>query len=161
MFVKYFALVVMTLVKFLGSFSFGAFALKLSFLETFLITGITSVVCIFTMFFVSDAIARGWYWFVDVTGMRAQWYKWFPSKRKIRKKFTRRNKRIVKIRRGSGLIGVVLLAPILSIPVGSFVTFRIFGKTNRTLIFLIISVSLWCLILSYINCYLHLRMLEM
>ncbi len=52
-------------------------------------------------------------------------------KRRNRKKFTRKNKFMVKLRRGYGMWGIILLTPVLlSLPIGAFLL-RKYYRENR------------------------------
>lgn len=52
---------------------------------------------------------------------------------KPKKKFTRMNKLIVRIKRRFGIIGVSMYAPFfLSVPIGSIVAAKFYGKDKRT-----------------------------
>jgi hypothetical protein len=51
----------------------------------------------------------------------------------FKRKFTRVNKGLVKMKRGLGIYGVTLVAPLfLSIPIGSIVCAKFFGHDKRT-----------------------------
>lgn len=76
----------------------------------------------------------------------------FFKKRKEKRTFTKRNKRILRIRNKYGLIGLSLLTPILfSIPLGSLLAARFFDHDRRTIPFLLASVILWSFILTTIT----------
>ena len=60
------------------------------------------------------------------------------------KKFTRRNKIIVKAKSRFGLAGIAFLTPLLfSIPIGSFLAVRYFKNKQKILIYLYISILFW------------------
>jgi len=51
----------------------------------------------------------------------------------VKKKFTRTNKSIVRIKRRLGIIGISMYAPLfLSVPIGSIITAKFYGKDKRT-----------------------------
>jgi hypothetical protein len=66
-----------------------------------------------------------------------------------RKKFTRKNKAIVNIRSKYGLIGIILLTPVLlSIPIGAFLAQKYYSRKNSVLVYLSLSVILWSFFIS-------------
>lgn len=72
--------------------------------------------------------------------------------RKVRKKFTKTNRRIVAIKSRYGLIGIALVSPILiSIPVGAFIAVRYFHNKKKILLYMMASVAVWSAIFSSIN----------
>lgn len=72
--------------------------------------------------------------------------------RKVRKKFTKTNRRIVAIKSRYGLIGIALVSPILiSIPVGAFIAVRYFHNKKKILLYMMGAITLWSIVLSAIN----------
>lgn len=66
------------------------------------------------------------------------------AKQNYAKKFTRRNKIIVQVRRRYGMWGIVILSPvILSIPVGAFLGFKYFRHNHRFIPYMILSIIVW------------------
>jgi len=66
-----------------------------------------------------------------------------------RKKFTRKNKTIVNIRNKYGLLGIILLTPVLlSIPIGAFLAQKYYSKKSHVLIYLSLSVLIWSFFIS-------------
>ena len=62
----------------------------------------------------------------------------------LKKKFTSKNKLIVKVKRRFGLIGIAFLTPLLlSIPIGSFLAVRYFKNKTKVQLYLICSVVFW------------------
>jgi len=131
-----------------------SFSLGLNFLQTFLSTtsgGITGVVI---FFFLSRWLLL----------LYARYFVFYT--RKIKKnifgflklevpleiparKFTRRNRFIIKIVRKYGLAGIVVLTPvILSIPIGTFLATRFYASNRYLLVYLISSVLFWSLLMS-------------
>ncbi len=65
--------------------------------------------------------------------------------------FTKRNRRIVKLKVKYGLLGVALLTPILlSIPIGTFVATKIINNKKKIILYMSISVLLWSVLLTTI-----------
>lgn len=66
-----------------------------------------------------------------------------------KRKFTRKNKLIINLRYRYGLIGIVLLTPILlSIPIGAFLAQKYFSKKKNILVYMSISVVFWSFFIS-------------
>ena len=75
---------------------------------------------------------------------------WQDRRRKRRvtmKKFTSRNKLIVKIRQRYGMWGIIVLSPVLlSIPIGALLGTKYFHNRNSFIPYMILSISVWGLI---------------
>ncbi len=131
-----------------------SFSMGLNFLQTFLSTtsgGITGVVIFFFLsrwllllyaryfVFYTRKIKKNFYGFLKLE---------VPVEIPARK-FTRRNRFIIKIVRKYGLAGIVVLTPvILSIPIGTFLATRFYASNRYLLVYLISSVLFWSLIMS-------------
>ena len=81
--------------------------------------------------------------------------KYWPQNLKFgnRKKkiFSKKNRRIVKLKAKYGLPGIVILSPaILSIPLGSFLTVKYYGLRMRNVIWLISGQVVWSLVYTFI-----------
>lgn len=73
------------------------------------------------------------------------------SKRPQPKIFTRRSRRIIRLKRSFGLIGLVILTPcILSIPVGCIVAAKFYRHNKSTYPLLLLSSILWAVVLTTI-----------
>lgn len=69
-----------------------------------------------------------------------------------KKRFTRTNKLIVKIKMRFGKIGICTLAPLfLSVPVGSMVVAKFYGKEKSTTFFLIAGMAINAVVVSGIT----------
>ena len=72
--------------------------------------------------------------------MRISIEKGIPFKNK--KKFTKINKLIVKIKRSIGIIGISFYAPLLlSIPVGSIIVAKFYGNEKKTFPLIIVGIA--------------------
>lgn len=70
---------------------------------------------------------------------------------KPKKRFTWKNKLIIKIRKKYGMYGIVLLTPVLlSIPIGAFLANKYYSKNKNVLLYLSASVIFWSFSLSTI-----------
>ncbi len=75
---------------------------------------------------------------------------------KEKKKFTRMNRLIVKIRGKYGLIGLAILTPsIFSIPLGSLLAARYYDKNRSTIPYMVTSIILWSLVLTFFYQFLY------
>src|SRR5690606_6604954 len=123
--------------------------MNMSFMETMIYTNTGGIlgVLIFT-FFSKSILHLGEKW-------KSSRHKIKQQKRKI---FTKRNRRLVKIKSTYGLPGIVILTPVLlSIPVGVFLLARYFGKQLSSYLWLILSQFVWSFIYSVF--YLYVRTL--
>ncbi|MCD4729925.1 MAG: hypothetical protein K8R74_04960 [Bacteroidales bacterium] len=66
-----------------------------------------------------------------------------------KKKFTRKNKIIINIRKKYGFFGIIFFTPILlSIPIGAFLARKYYSKKANVLVYMSISVVLWSFFMS-------------
>ena len=87
-----------------------------------------------------------------------QYVEHVPPSRKI---FTPRTRKMVRIWRKYGLIGMAALTPMLfSIPVGTFFMSRMEKNKRKILLYMFISVTSWSLILTSLFELLHVRSLH-
>ena len=96
---------------------------------------------------------------VDINSPVEVHYEYVEKKTDPRRKvFTPRNRRIVKLWRRFGLIGVTALTPVLfSIPIGTFIITRLEHNHKKVLLYMFISITLWSLLLTGVFEYYHLR----
>jgi hypothetical protein len=74
------------------------------------------------------------------------WYKrFFPNKEK--RIFTGWNRFVVKLRRSFGLPGIAMITPLLSIPVGIFLSLSLTKNKWRISLFMLISFTIWSTII--------------
>lgn len=121
--------------KFAATFPIAIYVMGMSFTETIVYTNIGGILGTLISVYFSQ-------FFINI------WNNYWPEKlkfrRKTRKIFTKRNRRFVKIKSKYGLIGIVLLSPvILSIPIGSFLTVKYYGNRIKNIIFLIAGQLFW------------------
>lgn len=75
-----------------------------------------------------------------------------------KKIFTTRSRRIVKVWRSYGLMGVAALTPVIfSIPVGTFILTRLEKNRNKILLYMFVSITAWSLLLTSLFELLHVR----
>jgi intein/homing endonuclease len=131
--------------KFAATFPIAIYAMGMSFTETILYTNIGGVLGTFISIYFSDFLIK-------------MWNKYWPEKlkfrRKTRKKFTKRNRRLVKIKLKYGLFGIVILSPvILSIPLGSFLTVKYYGIKKKNIIWLLTGQFVWSFVYTLFYIY--------
>lgn len=137
-------------VKFLLS-PFEAERYGFTFKESFLITTTGGIIGIIAFTFIGDGIAYGW------KKIKGLFRKKSATGLTPKKKFTRSNKFIVRIKMKYGLVGLLITTPsIISIPVGSIVINHFYKKKVRNIIFLILSLLIWSLLLNGLAQYLKL-----
>lgn len=128
-------------VKFAMTFPLVIIQFKFSFVETILWTNIGGIIGIYFFAFLSDKVI-------------VWWNKTFRKKRmelksqgKKKKIFTKKNRRIVRIKQRYGLIGIALSTPfLLSIPVGTFLVIRYYRSSRLKFAYLIGANLIWSVI---------------
>ena len=129
-------------VKFALTFPLAIIQFKFNFIETVLWTNVGGIIGIYFFAFLSDKLISWW----DRTFRK--------SKIKIRKNaktgkkvFTKKNRRIVRIKQQYGLIGIAVTTPfLLSIPVGTFLVVRYYRSVKTRFLYLIASNLFWSVI---------------
>jgi hypothetical protein len=103
---------------------------KLSFIETYMSCVAGAIVSAAVFFFSSEFFLKRAH-VKRKAAREAALISGIPLKSK--KKFTRMNKFIVRIKRRFGIIGVSMYAPFfLSVPIGSVIAAKFYGKDKRT-----------------------------
>ncbi len=87
---------------------------------------------------------------VDVDGPVDVRYTYVPSGQEEEKKvFTKKSRRIVRIWKKYGLIGIAILTPILlSIPVGTFIASRLVPQRRTVILYMLFALVFWSVLLS-------------
>ena len=88
------------------------------------------------------------------------WVRYWPDKLKVKRKnrkiHTKRNRRIVLIKKKYGLAGIVILSPVLlSIPVGSFLITKYYGRNKVNYLWQMAGQIAWSLIYTAFYTYLQ------
>ncbi len=137
---KEFLIIISSTWKFAATFPFAVFAFKMSFLETLLYTNIGGFTGIFVFSLASKGIIHVFnFFFPDI----------FRKDRKPKKVFSKRNRRIIKIKMRYGLPGIVLLTHVLlSIPVGVFLLTKYYGNKMSSYLYLVVGQLGWSLIFT-------------
>ncbi len=135
--------------KFAMTFPLAILEYNMGIAKTIILTNIGGLLGIFFFSYLSDLVIHLW------KNHLAPYLKKFFSlkeplfKKRKKKKFTKRNRRIINIRTKYGLIGIAFATPILlSIPVGAFLVVRFFGKKPIMLSYLAGANVLWSVIFT-------------
>jgi hypothetical protein len=124
--------------KFAATFPVAIYAMKMSFIETLFYTNIGGIIGAVVFTFFSDLLIKAY---------DSYWPESLKFKKKKKVVFSKRNRRLVKIKVKYGFFGIVILSPvILSIPVGSFLTVKYYGMQKANIIWLITGQVFWSLI---------------
>ena len=85
------------------------------------------------------------------------WLKRHRTNRIYARKFTKRNKIIVQMRRRYGMWGLVILSPIiLSIPVGALLGNKYFNRNHHFIPYMILSIVVWGIVsVSFFSTFMH------
>ena len=135
----YLGLIGVSMIKFMFAPFYGL-AFDLSFLETFLCTfmgGILSAVIFYwsAEFFMKRAATKR----MEKITKAIESGKPVVHKRKM----TRVNKTIVKVKRSIGIWGISLFAPLfLSVPLGSIISAKFYGKDKRTFFIILLGLAI-------------------
>ncbi len=134
---KYIGFFGFSMIKFLFT-PFGGPKAGLSFVETYVVCVAGAIISAAIFFFSSEYFLKKAH-NKRVELMRKSIETGIPLKPK--KKFTKTNKLIVRIKHKLGIIGVAFYAPLfLSIPVGTIITAKFYGKEKRTFPLIILGI---------------------
>jgi len=128
--------------KFAATFPLVILQFKFSFLETVLWTNVGGIAGIYFFAFLSGKVIAWWNRNFGKTRSKNAWKEEQPKK-----VFTKRTRRIIRIKQQYGLIGIALATPfLLSIPVGVFLAVRYYRSSSVKFIYLIASNVVWSVI---------------
>jgi hypothetical protein len=136
---KYIGFFGFSMIKFLFT-PFGGPKAGLSFVETYIVCVAGALLSAAIFFFSSE------YFLIRAHKKRKEMIlksleTGIPLKQK--KKFTKTNKLIVRIKHKLGIIGVAFYAPLfLSIPIGTIITAKFYGKEKRTFPLIILGIGI-------------------
>lgn len=131
-----------------------SFGLGLNFIQTWLSTTAGGIVGVVVFYFLSKWLLQLYskYFFYYIHLVRVKVHhtlnitvpKFIPARR-----FTKRNRMIIKIVKKFGMAGIVILTPVLlSIPLGTFIATRYYSTNRFLLVYLSVSVLFWSLFMS-------------
>ena len=138
---KEFIIILSSTWKFAATFPVAVFAFNMTFFETVLYTNIGGFIGIVVFLLASKGIIHVFNFL-------------FPGfvsrKKKLKKVFTKRNRRIIKIKLRYGLPGIVILTHVLlSIPVGVFLLTKFYGTKKASYIYLAMGQLAWSLVFTF------------
>ena len=137
-------------VKFAMTFPLAILQFRFSFAETILWTNIGGLIGVYFFAFLSDKLIV---WWQLTFGNKKKKHRPNSQPKAI---FTKRNRRIIRIKQKYGLIGIALITPLLlSIPLGTFLMVRYYSRSHFKFPALIASNIFWSIIytLFYTFCY--------
>jgi hypothetical protein len=126
-----------------------------NFLETTVFTSIGGILGVLFFYYLSKWIIQKYYRYCPTivsyfAGEEAK-QRLIDSQcgKKSKKKFTKKNKFLIKIRKRYGYFGIILLTPVLlSIPIGAFIAQKYYSKNKKILVYLSLSITIWSACLS-------------
>lgn len=127
--------------KFAATFPLAVARFDFSFMEIVFWTNVGGIAGIYFFAYLSERLLAWWKRIFTSRRERLQ------EKQEKKKIFTKRNRRIVRIKQKYGLIGIAFTTPLLlSIPVGTFLVVRYYHSSKTKYIYLIGSNILWSFI---------------
>ena len=126
--------------KFAATFPLAVYVFKMSFFETILYTNLggIAVIAIFTL--ISKGFLRVFAFLIPLSRTNSG---------KPRKVFTRRNRQLVNLKNKYGLLGIIILTPVLlSIPVGVFLNTKYYGHMKISYLYMLIGQIVWSFIFT-------------
>lgn len=134
---KYSVFFLFSTIKFLFT-PFGGPAAGLTFFETYFSCVTGAIVSAFVFYFMSEYFMKKAH--IKRVLLQQEAFKkgiTLPNK----KKFTKMNKFVVKMKLRFGIFGIAMYAPLfLSVPIGSIVTAKFYGKESRTFPIIILGI---------------------
>jgi len=119
---------------------------KMGIFKTLILTNAGGLFGIFFFSYISEFLIQFWKKHISPF-FRKHLMKKNVFKKREKKIFTRQNRRIINIRSKYGLTGIALATPvILSIPIGTFLIVRYFGKKPLMLSYLAGANLIWSVI---------------
>ncbi|MCK6648327.1 MAG: hypothetical protein L6Q66_01615 [Bacteroidia bacterium] len=127
----------MSTVKFVFGAVPMALAMGFSFFETVVVTSLGGFTGVLFFVFLSDTLVK------KIKAQKEK-KKNDQTKQPNKKKFTKKNKIIVFIKRKFGIVGISLITPLLlSIPLGSFLAVRYFKNKQQIIAYMFGSILFW------------------
>ena len=124
------------------TFALAVLKFHFSFMETLLWTNLGGIIGIYFFAYLSEKLIAWWN-----RTFRKRRRARLEEKRKLKKVFTKRNRRIIRIKQQYGLVGISIATPfLLSIPVGVFLVVRYFRSVKTRFIYLILANLVWSVI---------------
>ncbi len=137
-----FITVLFSAIKFAMTFPLAIMQFQFSFFETVLWTNIGGIVGVYFFAFLSEKLIAWWNRTFRRSGSANS--SAVSSGKRI---FSRKNRRIVRIKQKYGLAGIAISTPfLLSIPVGAFLVVRYYRHSRTKFLYLIAANAIWSVI---------------
>lgn len=150
-FIKELSIILFSSFKFAMTFPLAILEYKFSILRTLLWTNIGGLIGIILFTFLSEEILILWRKYTAKFRVRRK-----QERVKVKKLFTKRTRRIARIKSRYGLAGIALATPfLLSIPVGAFICVRYFEKKKGKIFYLAGANLIWSVIYALFYSYIH------
>jgi hypothetical protein len=121
--------------KFAATFPVAVYVFKMTFLQTIFYTNIGGLLGIIASAILSKGLIKIYISF---------WPDKLKRKIKNGKKFSRRNRLLVNLKKKYGLLGIAFLTPVLlSIPLGTFLVAKYYGQSKKSYGYLLFSQLIW------------------
>ena len=128
--------------KFAATFPLVILQFEFSFAETILWTNVGGIAGIYFFAFLSGKLISWWNQTFRISKRQNK-----EDEQKHKKIFTKKNRRIVRIKQKYGLPGIAFITPLLlSIPVGVFLVVRYYRNSRSKFFYLIASNVIWSVI---------------
>lgn len=147
-YIKHIEVLLMSMVKFFFSVPL-ALNIGFTYWQTIFTTTFGGVMGVLIFYYLSPAIMKILYYLYHGIRKLLGLEDLRHRHKKNKKKFTRRNKFIIKLRGKLGMFGIVAFTPVIfSIPFGSILANKYYGEHKFILPFLCLSVLAWSFILT-------------
>ncbi|MFH1000674.1 MAG: hypothetical protein V1783_07510 [Bacteroidota bacterium] len=121
--------------KFAATFPVAVYVFKMTFFQTIFYTNIGGLLGIIASAILSKGLIKIYISF---------WPDKLKRKIKNGKKFSRRNRLLVNLKKKYGLLGIAFLTPVLlSIPLGTFLVAKYYGQSKKSYGYLLFSQLIW------------------
>ena len=128
--------------KFAATFPVAIYVFKMTFIETLFYTNIGGLIGIIVSIFLSKGIIYLW---------NLHKFKKQKTRKNRRKTFTKRNRRLVKLKAKYGMAGIAILTPVLlSVPLGTFLTAKYYGHKKDSYLYLVLGQVAWSFVITMI-----------
>lgn len=152
---KYLNVILLASVKFFWATPY-AYLFRLNEIEAFVMIEVGGIFGFLFFYYIFSLLLKElkliWpaIYYITPRIFKVRFEQWLDGRRYARltaNKFTRRNKMIVKIRQKTGMLGIVILTPVvLSIPVGAFLGSKYFHHKSSFIPWTLLSIFIWGII---------------
>jgi len=158
MIAKIISLLLISGIKFIFAFPI-AIKLHFTYIETIILTSSGGIAGIIFFSFFWEHVIRLYFWLIHnylhkYPNIRERLRKikyWFVKPKEKRNIPFRRKRRYVFLKQNAGILGISFLTPILlSIPLGTFLAVRFYGRNLKTITILSLTVVFWSITISCI-----------